>query len=931
MRKLLSWALLLAVGLLANAAPVVAQPAFYNFESGQVRPLALSPSRTLLFAANTPDNRVEIFRVAPAGLSPLSEIFVGLEPVAIAVRGEAEIYVVNHLSDSVSVVDVSSPERPFVRQTLLVGDEPRDIVVAGPDHDKIFVTTAHRGQNRPGDPQLQTPGVGRADVWVFDAAELDATPHIITLFTDTPRGLAASPDGRRVYVAGFHSGNQTTVLPTMAVDDGPRYTALINDGFEAPGMPEPSRNHAGVPARPAGVILKYGDGRWLDDLERDWTPRVRLSLPDRDLFTLDATADPPVEVGAATGVGTVLFNVAVNPADGRVYVSNMDSQNIVRFEPVLKGHLTENRVTIVDGTSVNPVHLNPHIDYSTPSGPPEEREQSLAFPLDMAFTRDGATLYVAAYGSGKVGVLNAEGVVEARIEVGGGPSGLALDEEANRLYVLNRFDQTVSVVDTARRAEVGTVPLRYNPEPAAVRDGRPVLYNGQLSGHGDAACASCHVFADFDSLAWDLGVPEGEVVPAGIERVVSQQQLGRGDTRVPLTPIHPIKGPMTTQSLRGMKGAGAMHWRGDRNGGLDDPLNEEKAFMQFLPAFVDLNGMGEELPLTEMEKFRDFILTVQYPPNPIAALDGSLTASQAAGKEIFESSGERQDLGGDGDNCAQCHALPTGSNGQGSTELFPQEMKVPHMRNLYQKVGMFGYSVPLIEATTLLPPRRQRQAQAADAALAVPQSDIERRTQATPTPHLGDQVRGFGYLHDGAVPTLNDFFLTVVVPPTSSPFTFPDNPGRSAKQKVRELVDFSLTFNTGLAPAVGQQVTLTAGDLVADPPVRLDRYHLLRERADAGDLDLVVHGLVGGSPRGILYLATPVAVSSSVFQTDRADELFTWGDLVEALESDSVLTVTAVPPGSGARIAIDRDEDGALDRDEIDEGSDPADPSSGPA
>ncbi|HEY5948105.1 MAG TPA: hypothetical protein VIV40_21565, partial [Kofleriaceae bacterium] len=34
------------------------------FESLQVRPLALSPNGKLLFAANTPDNRLEIFRVA---------------------------------------------------------------------------------------------------------------------------------------------------------------------------------------------------------------------------------------------------------------------------------------------------------------------------------------------------------------------------------------------------------------------------------------------------------------------------------------------------------------------------------------------------------------------------------------------------------------------------------------------------------------------------------------------------------------------------------------------------------------------------------------------------------------------------------------------------------------------------------------------------
>lgn len=42
------------------------------------------------------------------------------------------------------------------------------------------------------------------------------------------------------------------------------------------------------------------------------------------------------------------------------------------------------------------------------------------------------------------------------------------------------------------------------------------------------------------------------------------------------------------------------------------------------------------------------------------------------------------------------------------------------------------------------------------------------------------------------------------------------------------------------------------------------------------------------------------------------------------------LTYTAVPPGSGTRIGIDRDRDGYLDGDELEEGSDPADPASVP-
>src|SRR5215471_2241889 len=36
---------------------------FTLFESGQVRPLALSPDGRHLFATNTPDNRLEMFRI----------------------------------------------------------------------------------------------------------------------------------------------------------------------------------------------------------------------------------------------------------------------------------------------------------------------------------------------------------------------------------------------------------------------------------------------------------------------------------------------------------------------------------------------------------------------------------------------------------------------------------------------------------------------------------------------------------------------------------------------------------------------------------------------------------------------------------------------------------------------------------------------------
>ena len=57
-----------ALALLITATG--AHAAFTTFETGQVRPLALSPDGTRLFAVNTPDNRLEIFDVGGGGLDP---------------------------------------------------------------------------------------------------------------------------------------------------------------------------------------------------------------------------------------------------------------------------------------------------------------------------------------------------------------------------------------------------------------------------------------------------------------------------------------------------------------------------------------------------------------------------------------------------------------------------------------------------------------------------------------------------------------------------------------------------------------------------------------------------------------------------------------------------------------------------------------------
>ena len=100
-------------------------PAFVEFESGHVRPIAMSADGSTLFAVNTPNGTLEIFDLTSGKLNLKYRVPVGLEPVAVAARNSMEIWVTNLLSDSVSVVTLTGT--PHVIRTLLVGDEPRDI------------------------------------------------------------------------------------------------------------------------------------------------------------------------------------------------------------------------------------------------------------------------------------------------------------------------------------------------------------------------------------------------------------------------------------------------------------------------------------------------------------------------------------------------------------------------------------------------------------------------------------------------------------------------------------------------------------------------------------------------------------------------------------------------------------------------------------
>ena len=909
-----SCAFFVAVSTAAAQSP----GSFVNWETPHVHPLDRTPDGSKLLAVNTADARLEVFDASGAVVTPLFSVPVGLDPVTVRARTNDEVWVVNHVSDSVSIVRLSSRS---VVGTLTTDDEPCDVVFGGTPA-RAFVSCS----------QANT-------VLVYDLSSLPTPPTRIAIAGEDPRAMAVNAAGTKVYVAIFESGNYTTILGGGAVSNLGFPPNVVNDPLGPYGGQNPPPNsgtvfspplNAANPPPPAvGLIVRRNDaGRWKDDNNGDWTdlvsgPNAAASgrpvgwdLTDNDVAVIDAAS---LGVGYVRSLMNLCMAIAVDPSNGDVTVVGTEATNEIRFEPNVQGRFT--RVELARAKQpglINTVitDLNPHLTYTVPTIPQVDRDRSLGDPRGIVWNSAGTRAYVTGMGSNNVIVIDAAGGRAGSaptIPVGEGPTGIVLDAAHGRLLVLDKFEGAISVVDLGSETETARIPF-HDASPQAIRVGRKHLYDTHKnSGLGQIACASCHVDSRLDRLSWDLGNPAGDM------KQVTGQNLGGGlpgqDTG--FQPWHPMKGPMTTQTLQDIIGKEPLHWRGDRDG-----------LEEFNGAFIGLQGDDANLTPAEMQEFEDFLATITYPPNPFRNFNNTLPTDlplpghhttgrfRPAGFQLPNGNARNglalfrppHHLDGGNLACVSCHTLPTGAgsdhtaqggtfvpfppgpNGENHLVLIASDgstnvtMKIPQLRNLYEKVGF--------DATQVV------------------------------------NRAGFGLQHDGGIDSIARFANSQI-------FQVQDD------QETADLVAFMLAFSGSDLPegstvvaeeeppgppsqdshaSVGVQTTLL--DSSSPAPGQLALIASMIGQADTKKVGLVVKGVQGGIPRGYAYVAP------NLFQSDRSGEMVTAGALQSAAQPGSELTYTVVPRGTATRIGIDRDLDGCLDQDELDGGSDPADASS---
>jgi len=609
----------------ADPLPGVGHPGFL---SPHVRPLARVGGTLLV--ANTPADTVDCIDVATRRV--VRRIPVGIQPVAVVARPDGrEVWVANHVSDSVTVIDSDPGSPTHLRVVATIQDldpltlatrfdEPAGIAFA--DDAKAYVALS------------STDRIAVVDVAARRVVKTLPIP------AQDPRAIVVR-DGR-LYVAAFESHNRTQLSGGRGTPDGDLVT------FDAW---EHSIRHNNVLSLGHVVdVVKHPD------------------VPDRDLFVFDTATDTLVD--SVEGLGTLLYGLAVD-ASGRAYLAQTDARNDANGRAgTRKEGLAElaNRPFLNRITAVTPGGGEAPRFYDLEPLPPEQPADgaALATPFAVAVSDDGRTLVATAAGSDTLFTLDtASGAVLGRVRLGAWPDGVELecdDSGAPRqAWVLSAFADEVGLVDLvdARSPRVvATIPL-HDPTDDVVRRGRIAFHTARASTTRTFSCASCHPDGHSDQLLWVLATP----IVSGGDQIM----------------------PRSTMPCRGLRDTAPFHWDGipgDPYGGInsasvhasvaptagaDDPRAATRhlvdgglAGTMRLPGAKDVNDEGKEGALSSAERdaLAEFLLDIPYPPAPGRPATNVTSDRARDGMRLFHVDGDLDPSKPEPNVCGDCHRMP---------------------------------------------------------------------------------------------------------------------------------------------------------------------------------------------------------------------------------------------------------------------------------
>ena len=487
------------------------------------------------------------------------------------------------------------------------------------------------------------------EVRVLDAASYAVIKNIAV--GRVPRGISLSPDGARLFVTyswddtlSIIDTNALVVVATWPVGAEPSSVVEDRQGkrlfianrisndvavLDAQTGAEEKRLLAG---RGSSYLALSPDGTKLYATHVYPNASPHRTAPESEITVIDVARAVVVDRIPLHGIAGV-FHMAFS-GDGRLgVVAEYHPKNLVPLAHLEHGGAFEDTLTVF-GADVG----------KTVEVPLDELECYASQPFGVAIAPDKSRIYVTSGGSEIVTVVDvprmlrfihahngpfvqdlsaSANYVVARIAVGLNPRGLTLTRDGRRLFVANRLDDTISLIDTRTNRVTSTITLAGPKTITALRHGEQTFYTARYSFQGQIGCANCHIDSSFDGIQWNLE-------PDGFGRSIVDNKL-----------------------LEGVKDTEPYKWTGTNpNIPTECGPRTEKYFWR--------SENYDNLTLADLTVY---VRSIAPRPNRWRLAGGELTPPQERGQAIFERSVDKfKKPIPEYNRCSYCHSGPKGTN-----------------------------------------------------------------------------------------------------------------------------------------------------------------------------------------------------------------------------------------------------------------------------
>jgi YVTN family beta-propeller protein len=540
-----------------------------------------------------------------------------LSPINATVSGDgSRLYVIAQEADFLIEVDLSTSE--IISRTK-VGRRPHSVVLAT-DQKNAYVSNQ----------------------WASNIYIVDLISHQIVDSIQTgggPAGMDLSEDGKLLYVANTY----TNSISVIDLDE----------------RQEIKRLHAGN--FPTNVAVSPSNDFVFVSSQR--TVPVEFRAEPQTEVTVLSAGNQRVKERKYFNSAHIMENVAVTPDGDMVVTTLVRPKNNVPSVQIEHGWMINHGIGVImkDGRMAQLLLDEPNAFYPD--------------PYDVVIHPNGKLAYVSHSGADIVSVIDLDKIrglladatgedlkvyanhlglsteyVLARIATGSNPKGLEISPDGKFVYVVERMEDRVSVIDTEKLAVINSIALGGPSRVTYTREGGKLFNNAGHTFHNQYSCYTCHPDGHEDGLTYDL--------------------TGSGMNLA------------NVQTLRDLYGTAPFKWIG----------TNQSVYKQCGMRFSMFVTRTESFSPEELDAVVAYIMReLTHPPNLHRLPNGELTESQKRGKEIYY-----RTMTVDGreipekDRCITCHGGPNYSNfqmadvGTLKDNDSPTMFDAPNLNNVYE-------------------------------------------------------------------------------------------------------------------------------------------------------------------------------------------------------------------------------------------------------